>query len=443
MKFIQKWKRGSCYLLLIIGFAGCSTVSPELYSSSKTTAPISSKAQAESSATIKLGTPFTIDIKAKGLPTETINSRHVHYFPDGNISVSWDGKNNTAQIFWAENVSYLTTGKTLESSGNAYPVLGDEPATGLFGSEATDIGDRSKPQNFDNSGSWLMSVFRTDPGTFTLNPNSEHMIGFYHGEDHWFTDAAGERKGESYYHTPTAWMAIGHTTSADNGKTWKKNGMIVGMPDKKPLYPNSVLHPSKGPFGGIGNHSAILDDRTNPDQPFWVMFFPMINEDGIGVGHGITAVRSNDPNGAFGSWYSYYDGEFSVLQHENIGKHSALPGLDGAYSSNFNPYALSNPSVHWNYQFNRWVLVATTWDSQRIMISFSRDKSILSGWSRPAILYESPPTRKVRYASILGVDKNSHLSNTSIVKDAHLYWAEFDESFMREAMAVPIFFRGQ
>jgi hypothetical protein len=375
-----------------------------------------------------------------GLPTETQQSREVHYFPDGHLGVCWDGTNNIAQILWAENVSYMTTGLDVENSRDARRVLGEEPATGRFGTGLTKTGNRSRPQDFDNSGSWLMSVFRVNQGTFELNPDSQNLIGFYHGEDHWFTDAAGSRKGEAYYHTPTAWMAIGLASSTDNGKTWSRDGMIVGMPDSKPLYPHSELNPSKGPFGGIGNHSAVLDNRTDPDNPAWVLFFPLIDAKGIAVGHGITAVRSNDPKGSFGSWHSYYAGGFDVLQHENMGKHAALPGLDGAYSGSFNPYALSNPSVHWNLILERWVMVAATWDQKRIMISFSRGEGIVSGWSVPAVLYEPPPGRTVRYATIVGRDSRSHLSSTEVGGDAKLFWAEFDESAVRDAMGAPISF---
>ena len=426
---------------LLIALAGCSS---ELVSSTGDGGVTQSPTDAGGgtvTATVSLGMPFIVNIGVMGLPTQFQQSREVHYFPDGHIGVSWDGMNYTAQIFWAENISYLTTGLDVELSRDAYPVLGEEPATGEFGSGVTKTGNRSRPQEFDNSGSWLMSAFRVNPGTFELNPYSQSLIGFYHGEDHWFTDAAGSRKGEAYYHTPTAWMAIGLTSSTDNGQTWIREGMIVGMPDRKPLYPNSDLHPSKGPFGGIGNHAAILDNRTDPENPAWVLFFPLINENGIGVGHGITAVRSNDPEGSFGSWYSFYAGDFHLLQHENIGKHAPLPGLDGSFDTGFNPYALSNPSVHWNTVLKRWVLAAATWDQKRIMISFSRNESIVSGWSVPVVLYEPPPGRTVRYATIVGQDSNSLLSSTEVGADAKLFWAEFDENSVRDAMGASILFR--
>ena len=422
-------------LTVVSILAGCLSAGTD--SSVEYTAPDPGPRQ---SATVSLGAPFVVDIGAMGLPTYNDGSREVHFFPDGHIGVSWDATNNTAQIFWAEYVSFVTSGIDVESSMGAQQVLGEEPATGAFGEGVSDTGNRSRPEDFDNSGSWLMSAFRVNPGTFELNPHSRHLIGFYHGEDHWFTDASGSREGESYYHTPTAWMAIGRTRSSDSGLTWSRDGMIVGMPDCKPPYPSSHTHPSKGPFGGIGNHSAVLDQRTEPDNPAWVLFFPLIDETGIGVGHGITAVRSNDPEGSYGSWYSYYAGGFDILQHENIGKHSALPGLDGGYSG-LNPFALSNPSVHWNLVLDRWVLVAATWDRKRIMISFSRDASIVSGWTRPVVLYEPPAGRTVRYATIIGLDANSYLSSTEIGGDAEMFWAEFDESSKREAMGASVLFR--
>ena len=76
-----------------------------------------------------------------------------------------------------------------------------------------------------------MSAFRVDQGTFNLDPNSNYLIGFYHGEDHWFTDAGTTN---SYYHDPVAWDGIGLVNSFDGGLTWYKYGMLLGVPDLQP-----------------------------------------------------------------------------------------------------------------------------------------------------------------------------------------------------------------
>ena len=362
-------------------------------------------------------------------------------FPDGNLDVLWDASENKSQIFWAENQSWGSYGTSVPSASGAYTTLGLPPVSGTFGSGPTSSGDRSHPSYFDNSGSWLMSAFRVDPGTFTVDPSSSNLIGFYHGEDHYYTDAAGARAGQSYYHDPVAWLGVGLIKSTNGGVSWSKEGMILGVPDLKPQYPNENISISSAPFGGIGNHCTVLDNHSNPSQPAWVTFFPMINPTGLSTGHGITAARTTDPNAARANWYAYYNGSFATQQESNEGSDSPLPGLDGPAGSDYDHFALSNPSVHWNTYLNRWVLVAATWDLSKIMISYSTSASISGGWTEPVQVITAPSGSTLRYATIVGTDHTGYPSSTESGQTAMIYWAQFDSTGTRSMQSDTVTFQ--
>jgi hypothetical protein len=377
-----------------------------------------------------IGSPYTVSLAGTGLPSTS--------FPDGILTVIWDAAKSESQIFWAENESFGSYGSSVLSAGNAYSVLGAPPVSGYWGSVATSTGDRSHPTYFDNSGSWLMSAFRVDQGTLTLDPHSSYLIGFYHGEDHWYTDAG---TSNSYYHDPVAWIGVGLTTSTNGGSSWSKGGMILGVPDLKPEYPSpfTASNPN-APWGGIGNQCTVLDVHSNPSQPAWVTFFPMIDSTGLTTGHGITAARTTDPSAARDNWYAYYDGSFGTQQEYNEGEDSPLPGLDGSAGSDYDHYALSNPSVHWNTYLGRWVLMAATWDGTKIMISYSTTASVSGGWTSPVEVITAPSGSTVRYPTVVGTDHTGYLNSTESGQNATIYWAQFNSADVRTMMADSVTF---
>ena len=390
-----------------------------------------------------VGSATPVNLGPTGLPTYTVNGVLTADFPDGHITAMWDGPKGHYDYLWAENQSYSTAGPgSLEGSAYAYSVLGNLPVSGNFGDAPTASGDRSNPTYFDNSGSWLMTSFHVDPGTFTLDPNSPNIIAFYHAEDHYFTDAAGTRAGESYYHDPVAWLGVGLVTSSDDGATYSKQGAILYVGDLKPEYPNSNLSPTspQAPNGGIGNHCAVLDNHTNPTNPRWIIFFPNILPTGLTAGHGESAAASTDPNASRASWMAYYNGSFSVQQQSNEGSDSPLPGLDGAAGSDYDHYAISNPSVHWNTFLNKWVLVAATWDRSKILISYSNGTDPTSGWSEPTLLFAAPSGTSVTYPTIIGMDHLSHLSDTESGANATVYWAQFSSAGVRSMQSATLTF---
>lgn len=338
--------------------------------------PITAMAQ---SATV--GAWSTVSMAGMGLPGTD--------FPDGHIPFLWDSTKNTYQMYWAEWESYRTTGRTPTTQTGAVRILGDRPF------------DRANPSYFDNSGSWLMSAFKVDPGTFTMNSASTYLIGFYHAEDHYFSGS---------YQDPIAWNGVGLATSYDNGLSWTKQGMILGGPD---------LKPGTATWGGIGNQCTILDNRSTPSVPRWITFYPTITSDGNTQGWGITAAASTDVSAARTSWKQWYNGSFSTTQYDHQGQNSSLPGLDVAASSNG-----GNISVCWNTYLKRWVMIFRTWDSQTLKIAYSQGTNPTQ-WTEPVTVVTAPSGATINYPTIIGTNASGKLSDVECGRSATIYYAYF------------------
>jgi hypothetical protein len=137
---------------------------------------------------------------------------------------------------------------------------------------------------------------------------------------------------------------------------------------------------------------------------------------------------------------AYYNGSFSVQQQSNEGSDSPLPGLDGVAGSDYNHYAISNPSVHWNTLLNKWVLVAATWDRSKILISYSTGADPTGGWSEPTLLLAAPSGTTVTYPTIIGTDHLGYFSDTESGANATIYWAQFDSAGTRSMQSATLTF---
>ena len=147
------------------------------------------RAQDFSDYSIEIGTPTLVPNAAGGIPVYP-------WFPDGHITMLPDGENNF-QMYWAGSSSYRSVGPTIDSQTR-------NPSTGY----ALTAG--SSNSDFDNGGAWLMSVFRHD---------GDHLIGFYHGEDHYWPGYPGSGG--------IAWKSIAFCSSTDNGISWTKGGQMI------------------------------------------------------------------------------------------------------------------------------------------------------------------------------------------------------------------------
>lgn len=280
------------------------------------------------------------------------------WFPDGHIALVPDL--DLYQMYWAGSSSYKTIGTDVIDMNDPGPaVIGPGPSG-----------------SYDNGGAWLMSVFRK---------SGNNMIGFYHAEDHEFPPHPNPDN--------IAWKSIGLCTSSNNGDTWTKRGQIITSSTPKPSYPK---------WGGNGDHCVVYD--TNNSR--WVCYYQE---------HFICMAVSYDPNGMPGTWYKYYNGDFT--QSGLGGANSPVPGLQN--------HPGGNPSVHYNTYIDRWVMVWHVWDGPypgpaSIWLSTSTD---MVNWDTPIHLVSAEGNEKMWYPTIIGS------SDIEAGQSAWLYYAYWPNKY--------------
>jgi len=286
---------------------------------------------------------------------------HLPYYkwiPDGHISVLPDGEGKY-MMYWSEFSNSRTTGdsqfpedqKTLD------------PVDPVFGGR---VGNAGPSNGYNDGGSWLMSVHRH---------NGDTLIGFYHGESHWYP-----RDGNF-----TAWKSICVAYSFDNGYTWEDQG---------PIVTSNTPKPETRRWGGAGDCCVIWDPVNNR----WNCYHQE---------HNIRLAVSYDPLGAPGTWKKYYDGDFNE------------EGLGGMSTpiSNLSNVGGANPSVHWNTFYEKWVMTYHGWDGG-IYITLSSDGVI---WEYPKKIISKQSYNRW-YPTIIGE------TDTKAGRLARLYYAEFNSS---------------
>lgn len=315
-------------------------------------------------------TTWGVDIKEREIIPNNPKVPIYPWYPDGHISVLPDGF-GSYMMYWAEYENYRTIGDTQRPEDH-YTL---EPATPIFG-------ERGDWDDFDNGGSWLMSVHR---------PSEEYLIGFYHAEDHWYPHDAND----------IAWKSIGVTYSYDNGVTWVKGEQIITSSTKKPEIPE---------WGGAGDCTVIWDDV----EKRWVSFY---QENSLRV------AVSYDELGAPGSWLKYYNNDFN--EEGLMGEDSPVGGLELVPGG--------NPSVIFNSYLNKWVIVWHGWDPAYIYMSVSDDLIV---WEEPIkIASAKNEYRRAWYPTIIG-DTDTYAGRTAI-----LYYADIAADFSsREFVAQEIVF---
>jgi hypothetical protein len=202
------------------------------------------------------------------------------------------------------------------------------------------------------------------------------LVGFYHVEDH-------------YYGTVNpgniAWKSIARVVSFDNGYSWQQPELIITSNRQKPSVPE---------WGGVGDNSVIWDEVNKR----WLCYF----QDNF-----IMLAMSEDPLGRPGTWYKYHEGSFSQ------------PGLQGLSTKvNGLTIAGANPSVHFNYHLNKYVIVYHGWNGN-IYLSTS-----LNGidWEYPSNIVAASSGRRAWYPTIIGD------TDTRAGKVARLYYADIGGS---------------
>jgi hypothetical protein len=278
-----------------------------------------------------------------------------NYIPDGHLSVLPDS-NGQYVMYWSEYRNSRTTGDT--QFPESQKTL--QPDTTIFGGR---MGNEGPSNGVNDGGSWLMSVHRH---------NGDTLIGFYHGESHWYP-----RNGDF-----TAWKSLCVAYSYDNGYTWADSGQIITSHRPKP---------EAREWGGAGDCCVVWDSTNNR----WNCYFQE---------HNIRMAVSYDPMGAPGTWKKYYNGSF---EEEGLG------GFSSALN-NLTQVGGANPSVHWNTFYNEWVMTYHGWNGG-IYITRSQDGI---SWDYPDQIIKKGNYNNW-YPTIIGE------TDTKAGQLARLYYGEF------------------
>jgi len=274
------------------------------------------------------------------------------YAPDGHSTVMRMG--DALLMFWPGHESYRTTGASIFEMRDCTKVL---PIGG--------------PDDFDNGGSWLYSVFRRE---------DRRMLGFYHAEDHKFPLDPDSKW--------IAYKSIARCTSEDLGLTWSNRAQILTAHQPKP---------QKADWSGLGDHCTVWDEKKRR----FVCFF---QEGAI-----LCMAMSEDPDGKPGSWKKWFEGGFT--EPGLGGRATPIPALA--------KHRGGNPSVQWNTFLNTWIIVWHRWEGD-IWISTSDD---LVAWAPPKLLLSKPSeTSRVWYPTLLG--ETDQVGGESV----KLLYAEFPDS---------------
>jgi hypothetical protein len=267
-------------------------------------------------------------------------------------------------MFWSGFKNYRTVG-----GPTPYPedqkLL--DPQTSIFGGMIDDV------DSYNNGGMWLNSVFRKSDIFNTSNTN--RLIGFYHAEDHYYSPGTSNDGNK-------AWKSMGMAISRDNGFTWRNKGQFITSSKTKPTTPT---------WGGAADGSIIWHE---PDQR-WICYYSS---------HKMAI--SEHPEGLPGTWFKYYEGNFSTQ-----------PGLGGETTEieGLKSVAGANPSVHYNTYLEMWIMVFHSWSGCHY-ISSSMDAY---EWSTPQeILCSEHEDGRTWYPTIIGE------SNVLAGETARLYYAD-------------------
>ena len=221
--------------------------------------------------------------------------------------------------------------------------------TSLAGPAVLKIGTEPTPPS---EGIWLLNAIRQVDGS---------LVGLYRSVEH------QRKQGDSN----TIYYTSGTALSNDDGRTWRKQGPVVGQPSALDMM-------------------GVLPEVR-------CMIFDSHRDRWLGVGHGLGYI-SRDPNAAPGTWYGWHEGHFDQPEPDTNGSNllEPLPGLSED---------MDECKLHYNTYLELFVLLFRPWDGSAIMQSYSRDGV---AWSHPTSLMKSTSQQKLSHAQIIGTSDVSH-----------------------------------
>ena len=249
------------------------------------------------------------------------------YMLDGKITVGKFGGSDKFTTFWSADYSMMQT-------DCATPWLEDNIA-GLK-KDMTVIGKGVTPviDGFTDGGMWLIGVHELESGK---------LVGFFHAESH-------------YKGVASQYKSIGVAYSNDGGKTWDKGTKIISGPDPKP-----AVGEGNGKSYGLGDGCVVWNEARKQ----WICYYSGFCPDPHDFV--LTMAASSDPEGRPGTWKKWDGTDFTT---EACNQSTGLGAINVKIAGL--TFRGGNPTVAWNTEIEKWVMVYHTW-GRNIVMSFSED----------------------------------------------------------------------
>jgi len=292
----------------------------------------------------------------------------------------------------------------------------------------------------DRSENTLFALYHNE--NYPLNYSYRNGTGDGYKFDNWPVGLLGDT-------TEAAVCRIGIMKSADAGRTWTDNGII--LEDKQPRMILKPDNTSVDFAGGVGDPSAVQCGN------FLYVFYSEYGYPGVYDREGYDPAKEwsgqcisvariplkelNSPAKRAQRW----DGSGFTIPYDGIGKPIAnlqIPlNQGGGPTSSAEAKYYWGPSVSWNEYLQSWVLLMSKaerpkWGGSSIFISFNRHKDLGQGlnsqdWSKPMLLADKPGD-VLWYPSLQPTGSKEDISekNTCLKmgKKARLYYKHFPKS---------------
>lgn len=322
-----------------------------------------------------------------------LNSFGLIHTPDGKVNfIKENGKYHV--WFAATNEGYYFTGNDL---------LQISPANPVENGRAVPVLRRST--NGIDSG---YAAF----GGVVPSQSKNKYLTFYHCEDYRWA-------GTGEMTTSKFWAQIAYAESADK-INWEKEGAVITGRDPKPNLPARAAN-------GAGNPATIVHDGY-----IYIFYNDWHTTIGNATGpdeiHVARAAVASD--GKPGSWYKYYNGQFS---EPGIGGNSS-PVILAPMRSNPQEYPNDNYAGSVNISYNKYIksFVAIYISVNGVFYCFSKD---LLSWSK-ARKIENTDNGQLLYPSFLSPSQESDMVTW---RYGFLYYGKGEPHNMRRrALAVVV-----
>jgi len=170
---------------------------------------------------------------------------------------------------------------------------------------------------------------------------------------------------------------MGALKSKDNGAHWQDLGFIFEP------SPQSIRCDTEDKWyaGGMGDFCVVADAKREYFYFFFTNYPPDFSEQGICIARMRYADRDN-PRGKVWVWHQGHWNEPAVAGH-------ATPIFPATVDiTRKDGKTFWGPSIHWNTYLNQYVMVLnriqdTTWSTEGLYITFSRDLGDADGWTKP------------------------------------------------------------